>query len=388
MKIIKIFRLIAILLLSMVIYGGSSLAAEDSFMAGVNVNGQWYNSYGPPPSDAENIADWIVSINANWASVQATLWQKSLSSDSIEQEVLDGNQTGCNVTSPTQNSIEDYIRRLHNKGLKVQLKIVIKAYGNCGYNPTLWHGLIDPTNPSAWFQSYKSKLIEYARIAERNNVEMLAFGNELATISKQYYSEWQRVISELRNVYNGKLIYCATFPNESYYDDAEYNKVVFWDLIDYIGINLWPTAANGELTPSVEQIKDSYNLFRQKLDNWNASRGFNKKIIITEFGVPNRNKCVEKPEHTTYDNTIPNMECQNNGYAAFFDVFNDDQNVTGIFVHEDLVGHPPAGIDYYQIRGRSAEHTVTKWFNLITNPVIPPSVDSAPISSWLLLLLE
>lgn len=345
--------------------------AGDPYMAGVNVNGQWDQSYTYPV--AKTIAEWIPTINSNWASVQVTLWQERAESNEVWESKIER----CNVMSPTQDSIKSYIALLHAKGLKVSLKVHVGVADPCDQTAS---GSINPTSPNSWFQSYQSKLLEYADIAQNYGVEMFAFGNELAMLSKQYDSQWVNLISKIRERYKGKLTYCAIFPNESNVDDSyyEYKNVVFWNLVDYIGINLWASVSE-EKTPSVEVIKAGYYKFKQKLDGWNSENGFSKKIIITEYGVPNRNKCVKNPQVAEYDNTISNPDCQKNGYEAFFEVFGYDRNIAGMFSHEDLVGHPELTdkTDFYQIRGNSkAEDIVRKWFlNLIENEriVVAPS---------------
>jgi hypothetical protein len=44
--------------------------------------------------------------------------------------------------------------------------------------------------------------------------------------------EWRALISNIRKVYSGKLIYAANF-------HEEYEHVKFWDALDYIGVQAY-----------------------------------------------------------------------------------------------------------------------------------------------------
>ena len=172
----------------------------------------------------------------------------------------------------------------------------------------------------------------------------------------------------------------TAFPNESYVDDAEYLHVDFWDQLDYIGINFWPHASLDK-TPEVNQIKESYATFKDKLDNWYDGKELNKKIIITEYGVPNIDYCVTTPENAwkcpdTVEKCLENQTCQENAYNAFFQVFwkddSFDERIAGMFSHDDIVAHSSANqeepdiYDAYQVRGRKAEEIVKNWFLILT----------------------
>lgn len=343
-------------------------------MAGINIEGHWSNSYSNDPSigsDAYPIADWAEStIHANWASIQITLWQNTPTSSDEIWESTDVQPNNCGTRTPIISDIENYIGYLKNeKKLNVALKI------HLGVNDTDENGtcsatgasIIDPVNSSDWFVNYEAKVLEYARIAQNKNVDMFAFGNELAKISRKYESDWVDLISKIGEVYTkGSLVYCAILPNLSSVDDIdyEYRNVVFWNYVDFIGLNLWPSVSSLD-TPSVDQIVQGYTEFKNKIDAWSISNGANKKIIFTEFGVPNREKCVENPQisdnglGSNLEDNPENQECQKNAYEAFFQVFDDDPEIIGLFSHSDTVGHPPAGRDFYQIRGLQADQSVS-----------------------------
>ena len=324
---------------------------------GVNIDGQWDTSY--VSSDSGSIANWLPGVNANWATVQVTWFQDSLFSNKIYQAT---STTKCSTRTPTDDSLKKYINSLHEKGLKVILKFYVYVDGWCN-DENLWFGNIQPTNIDEWFTSYRAAVLKYSKIAEETKAEIFSFGNELRNQSGNYREEhWGPLIKEIRGSFKGKLIYCAAFPNRPEWVDAEYNSVVFWDLVDYIGINFWPSAqppVSESGTPSVEQIKEAYRPFKTLIDNWYDSNNFSNKIIITEFGSPNRDYCVDTPYNAWLNNTT-NEFCQKNSYEAHFQVFHEDYRITGMFSHEDLVDH--VNDDKYQIKGRAAESVLSYWF--------------------------
>src|SRR5256885_17164270 len=84
---------------------------------------------------------------------------------------------------------------------------------------------LTPSDPAAFFASYKAAIVHFATIAQQSGVEQLSIGNELASLSgPQYRSYWVDIIDAVRAVYHGALTYAAAT------DEAI--NVSFWDKVD------------------------------------------------------------------------------------------------------------------------------------------------------------
>ena len=81
-----------------------------------------------------------------------------------------------------------------------------------------------------WFENYERFILHYARIAEREQVEIFCICVELARTMKEREQDWCRLIDRILQSYNGPLTYAANWLGE--YDDIQ-----IWDALDYVGIN-------------------------------------------------------------------------------------------------------------------------------------------------------
>jgi len=165
-------------------------------------------------------------------------------------------------------------------------------------NNRVWRAELAPTDPVAWFESYKAMMVEYARAAQTAGAEMLCIGTEMNSMidptkvcsdGKTYTEKWVEIIDAVHAVYSGKITYAAT------YDTVM--KVGFWDKVDYIGVDAYiPSSTVND--PTVDQIVDAWvkphfnpwirdTLYEGKsvVEYYKAlSEQYGKQVIFTEVG--------------------------------------------------------------------------------------------------------
>ena len=141
-----------------------------------------------------------------------------------------------------------------------------------------WPGEIEmqtETDWDIWFTQYGEFIGYFADFAEKHRIPVLCIGTELEkTIHRE--DDWREIIRIVRSRYTGRLVYAANF--------TEYEKIKFWDALDYIGIQAYfPLASTanpdqkdldkawGKVIPQVEKI---------------VSR-FQRPVIFTEIGYCN-----------------------------------------------------------------------------------------------------
>ncbi len=176
-----------------------------------------------------------------------------------------------------------------------------------------------------WFESYRNWILHYAQIAEKNNIEALCIGTELYQTTKQYPDKWRAIISDIRQVYSGQLIYAANWYKE-------YEEITFWGELDYIGIQAYFPLSKNE-NPSYSELIKSWKNHKKGLET--ISKKYNKKIVFTEIGYKNTADAAKEPWTWPQDmdhNIRTSEEIQSNCYAALFESLWQESWFDGLFI--------------------------------------------------------
>lgn len=317
------------------------------------------------------------------------LYNTHLSETSTKQSLQNLRATGANYVSfiipykqgdrwsttvypahntPTDESLIEAINFAHSIGLKVMLKPHLETeWGE-------WRANINPGDRDAWFTSYGNMLEHYARIAEAHGVEDICIGTELIGMSSPSSNgtnteQWNRVISNLRNIYGGKLTYSANWTDEV-------EKIEFWGSLDYIGVSAYYELWNND--GSVESLKNNWNQWAGQYIT-STQQKFNKPVVFTEVGYRSINGSYNQPWNWerggSYDETA-----QANAYEALFSYWNQFSYFQGVQLWHWLPD-PNAGgngnLDYTPQHKR-AESVMRTWFggsggSTTTPPTNPPS---------------
>ena len=276
---------------------------------GFNYIAGWWTT---PPGDLSSSTsraslDALKSTGANWVAVDVW-WDMSSPTSNTISSVSPYTQTDAQVI--------DAINDIHTRGMSVMLKPMVLV-GPCP---------IAPTNPAAWFASYATFINHYARIAQKNHVELFCVGCELDGMDNSYYSNWSTVISGVRAIYNGPLTYAPMW--------GGYKSVVFWALLDYAGIDAYFPLSNAQ-TPSVNNLVTGWSSYTvsgtvlnwlQEIETWQAT--INKPVIFTEIGcLP-----VDYGASDSFNSNGPyNPQVQANYYEAALQAFANKPWFAGMF---------------------------------------------------------
>jgi len=214
---------------------------------------------------AEQSLQNLKKTNACWISLLVTGYQ-----DNIESTYIDYHS----ASTPSDDSLRHIISYAHQLGLKVMLKPHVDLLND----PAHWRGQIglnfDEALWQQWFNSYQQFILHYAAIAAESRVEQFCLGCELdASVSRA--QDWRQIIASVRQIYPGPLVY-ADDQLESRPD-----AVTFWDALDFIGQDLYPTLTN-QIHPSVSELCLGWKRLLVKIkalaDKWG------KQVLITEIG--------------------------------------------------------------------------------------------------------
>jgi hypothetical protein len=171
-------------------------------------------------------------------------------------------------------------------GKELDIQLMIKPHLAYWGTKFRWRGDIDFKSKKEWqifFRDYEIWIVNIASIAEKSGAQIFCVGTELMN-SLMYEKEWRQIIAKIKNVYKGKLTYAANWD--------KYNKVPFWDELDYIGIQAYFPLSDHEV-PSEEQIIIGWDRIYDEIIPF-ANR-LEKQILFTEIGYDISENAAQEP---------------------------------------------------------------------------------------------
>lgn len=256
------------------------------------------------------------------------------------------------------------------------------------YSVGEWRSLYNPTDPAAFFASYKSMIVAVAQVAQANGAAIVCIGAELDQLAgANYASYWNDIIASVRAVFSGTLTYSADWDDDISPWQGQYGltagtgnlatQVSFWSELDYLGIDAYAPisdAANpgpGNLIagwiavptdPTSLAVTGSQSLISY-FDSMAAQTG--KPLILTELGYESATDAARQPFGTStgvYDPTLQALL-----YATFFDAWhqNPGASLTGVFFWNwdpNAAEVGPGNGPNFSPQGEPAQNVVTAAF--------------------------
>lgn len=292
----------------------------------------------------KNIAP-LKNIYADYAAIMPFGFIKS-----IEHPEINYNQER-QWFGETEKGARQYIELLHNNNIKVMMKPQI----------WVWHGeftgLLKMATEADWLaleNSYRNFILDFAKVAEEENVEILCIGTELEKFIMHRPEYWRNLIAEVKNVYSGKLTYAANWD--------EYKRVPFWNDLDYIGVDAYFPVAESK-TPTVEESRSGWQNWKEELKR--VSERENKKILFTEYGYRSVDFAGKEPWESNYKLTSMNFEAQNNTLRGLYEEVWNEQWFAGGFLWKWFVAHDRVGGEtdnQFTPQNKPAEVIVAKYY--------------------------
>ena len=229
----------------------------------------------------------------------------------------------------TAEGTKQYVQLLHENRIRVMLK------------PQIWiwngefTGLLKMTSEADWLaleSSYRNFILDFAKIAEAEKVEIFCFGTELENFITHLPAYWRNLIAEVKTVYNGKLTYAANWD--------EYRRVPFWDALDFIGIDAYFPVAESQ-TPTVEEARKGWALWKEELKNFSEKE--NKQILFTEYGYRSVDFAGKQPWESDHALSSINLEAQTNTLQALYEEIWNEEWFAGGFLWKWFIAHDRVG---------------------------------------------
>lgn len=299
--------------------------------------------------DSEAALQQLKATGANTVCFAVTWYAADEKANAIER-------TGHTATDA---SLVWAIDRARDHGLEVMLKPHVDLENQ------QWRAFLQPSDPDAWFASYREMLYGYAALAQEYRAVALSVGSELASISADPANEarWRETIVGVRQTYKGKLTYSANWGGG--YAAAptlanEFAQIPFWDALDYLGISAYfeltsaPNPDLTELTRGWERWKTgTISPFRER---------WGKPLLFTEVGYRDWNGTARAPWDFTTQGA-PDPRQQADCWEALFRTWANVPWFAGaalwMWGTQPAAGAQDTG---YLVQGKPAQARIAQWY--------------------------
>jgi len=266
---------------------------------------------------------------------------------------------------PSAERVEKLIRLANQLGLSVVfMPIVLLENPGSGE----WRGLINPKDRKAWWKSYASYILFYAKLAQRAGAKVFMVGSELVSMEDDT-AQWKDLIKQVRGAFKGMLCYSANWDH--------YENIRYWADLDIVGMTTYHDLV-GEKKPTLEVLMASWKPIKKKILTW--QKKVNRPIMFTEVGWPSQVGCAKEPWNY-FGSTTPDLPTQAKCFDAFFRTWRAEKTICGALIWEwrnwpGQVGGPK-DIGYLPI-GKPAMGVIRNFF---TSPGPWPTTGAATRSA-------
>jgi hypothetical protein len=204
-------------------------------------------------------------------------------------------------------------------------------------------------------EQMREMLLHYANLAESEGVQLFGIGLELKHSVKDHAEAWREIISQLRQVYSGKLTYSA-----NWYD--EWEEVSFWDALDFIGVGAYfeLKPENGE--PDAGEVEDLVARWQHSIASLQArSLRWDRPVMFTEIGYTGYVDCAERPWEWAGKQggkVAIDWNRQADCYRALFRAFSAKSWFSGTFIWRFYTDSENIQDWEYALQGRPAERVL------------------------------
>ncbi len=316
------------------------------------------HGYGPrdnlaSPASAASLAYLQQRVHVQWIALNPFSYQRAMADPSLH---FGGD--------PPDAELVRAIGQAHRLGLRVMLKPHVWLREK---QDDAWRGRIAMTSEQdwqTWFENYERFILHYARIAEREKVEIFCVGVELAQTMKDRQADWRRVIDNVRQVYSGPLTYAANWW-------GEFDEIHIWDALDYVGINAFFPLSTAT-APDLDVLRTSARRVADQIER--VQQSTRKPVILTEVGFKSvRGSTVRPWEWTRPVEPAVDVKLQARAYQAVLEAMWDRPWFYGMYWwkwHSDL-RHGGMTDGDFTPRGKPAERLLSEWYQRAVSPTAP-----------------
>lgn len=238
--------------------------------------------------------------------------------------------------TPSTDGIRRAVAEARSRGLRVSLKPHVDRLDGG------WRGEIVPEDMDQWFEDYGVFLLSHASLAEELDLPQLVIGTELVGVSGEEAS-WRALIDDVRQVYDGELVYAANWD--------EYPRITWWDAVDVVGVDAYFPLATTD-RPTERSLRRSWRRITRTLGDF--SDRVDRDLLIAEYGYQARDGTARTPWWTDGD---ADEEEQAACHGAALEAISTEPRIRGAMMWKvDSV----ADLDDFGVLGRQAQDVVAR----------------------------
>lgn len=283
--------------------------------------------------DFLHAVDEIAALGASHVSLAVFWRQRDVRSSSL------GPDPKVTIADDRLRAI---VRRAHERKLAVLLFPIIELDV---VKRGEWRGTLAPADREAWWRSYETFILHYARLAAEEKIAILSVGSELGS-TESWQGRWWHLIGKIERLYAGELLYSANWDH--------YRAPTFWQRLDYVGVSAYFDLTKRRDAPR-EELATAWQTALAEIGRFAAS--VEKRVVLTEVGLPSRDGAAMAPWDYTREGPI-DLEEQRLGYQAFLDAWAKERIAGAFFWHWFGAGGPDDG--GYSPRGKPAAEVLRR----------------------------
>lgn len=288
--------LAAVVVLAGLAAPGGAAAPRPSLAALSDVRGVVYANVNRPPALLLPDIQRLQAIGVNHVTLYVYLF-------------VDGptdNSAARGPTTPSDTELGLAIDAVHAAGMTVAVSPL--PWWSGGNGPKAWRGLFRPTNPDAFFDSWRFWINHYAKLSQQHGVELYSIGSEQNSL-QSHTAQWRRTAAEARRHYTGPLTYLATL-------NGSFPTIKFWDALDVVSVSPY-ISVSSQANPTYSEIRGTWQGY---VMDWlrQVSRQTGKKVLIFETGFVNAQYFGRSPQDHQ-PSLVPAPQAQAGAYAAVLD---------------------------------------------------------------------
>tara|TARA_R110002072_G_scaffold106447_1_gene232432 strand:- start:85237 stop:86244 length:1008 start_codon:yes stop_codon:yes gene_type:complete len=307
------------------------------------INGISFVAAGEPTTQAQ--IEKVKNVHANYAAVMPFAFIRNL-----EAPTLFFN-TERQWYGERREGVKQYVESLHANDIKVMLK------------PQIWiwrgefTGYLKMATEKEWQtleNSYREFILLYAELAAETDVNLFCIGTELEQFIVHRPEYWNNLITEVKEIYKGKLTYAANWD--------EYKRVPFWKQLDYIGVDAYFPVSE-EKTPKIVDAQRGWQPW--KIEMQKVSEAHGKSILFTEYGYRSVDFAGKEPWKSDRDMIEVNLTAQVNLTQALFNEMYHEPWFAGGFIWKWFIAHDKVGgpeNSQFTPQNKPAEETIKNFF--------------------------
>lgn len=213
--------------------------------------------------------------------------------------------------------------------------------------PGRWRGTLAPTDIQAWWSSYETFILHYARVATSVGAAHFSVGSELGS-TEAWRDRWYHLIGRVRREFAGTLLYSANWDR--------YASVSFWPRLDLIGVTGYFELTKDRAADEAV-LAGAWRRVRASLVEFAEQRRL--PLWLSEVGYTSRDGSAVSP--WDYTSSAPvDLEEQRRAFSALATVWKAG-GLDGVVVWEWARGDGRRDRGYTP-RGKPAAGVLARWW--------------------------